>query len=171
MALTVQFQRQFQAFKLSETKFRIVKFFIHCQRTRFRNWIRWSVPILVLWGGETPTELDMTDRTILNHSAAASTTLSSENRNRCSLYNTVLISHNQTKEQVHKLNNSQHNIPSAEPGNKCDVLFYFPHLWCTLSPPHTLWCNNSSNFRHGGWIINVGVNIFHNSIITKVAQL
>ena len=66
---------------------------------------------------ETPTKLDTTDRTIPNYSAAASTTLSSENK---------IISQNQIKGKAHILNNAQPNIPSAEPFNKRDMLFYFP---------------------------------------------
>jgi hypothetical protein len=51
--------------------------------------------------------------------------LSYENRNRGSPHNTVLISQNQIKGKVYTLNNSQYNTPSAEPFNKCDMLFYF----------------------------------------------
>jgi hypothetical protein len=170
MAITVQFQRNplppLSSFQRQNSGLFI--FLIHCQSTCFRNWIRWSVPILALWCGETPTKLDTTDRTIPNQSEAASTTISSENRNRCSPYNIVLISQNQIKGKVHKLNNSQHNMSLAKPFNKCDMLFYCHHLWCTPSPPHTLWCNNSTNFIHGGWIMNTGVNISCYSIIRKV---
>jgi hypothetical protein len=107
----------------------------------------------MLQGGDTPTELNTTDRKILNHSAAASL-LSTENRNRYSPYNTVLISQNRTKDKVHKLNNSQHNIPLAGP---------FKHVMCSFTSPiddaHPVHCklfgliilaiiDRSMNYKH-----------------------